>query len=94
MSLCEAIEMKLPVLLDQMNKVIAWEKPNIDFVVKQEIGLTVSSVKKLNAVLEKFFSDQVLQEKMKKNMALLSCKDFPQKIKNIVDTLVRPPSHS
>lgn len=88
MSLCEAIEMKLPVLLDQTNKVLAWEKPHIDFVVNHEIGLTISSIRKLNPTLEKFFSDKTIQEKMKKNMEALSNKNFPHTIKSVVDKLM------
>lgn len=68
LSLCEAIQSSLPVLLDATSKVICWEQFNHQFVKKYEIGYSFESLRELKELITNLAMNKQKIEQLKNNM--------------------------
>lgn len=87
-SLCEAIETKLPVIIDATSQALDWEKMHREFVNIYEIGKVITDFKELKKALTTLLNDQHYVDSIKQKMGTLGNKNFKQSIINIIDSLV------
>ena len=88
-TICEAIQMNLPMILDNTSNHLFWEKFNLTFVEKSEIGMTIDHFKQTKKIVMKFLQDHVYYNSIKKNLALLCKSNFKTRIKEIVNTMIK-----
>lgn len=87
-SLCEAIQMNLPVLIDNTSISLKWEKISSDFVRKHDLGKVITNFNQVNKFLEKLFKNEDEIKTIKKRMNEFKTKNFKLKLKNLVKEMI------
>lgn len=90
----EAMSMQLPILIDNVDASLFWEKANIEMVVRSGIGKKVKSYKELKGILKSYLSDPETKEVVEKSFAALPTNEFHLRIIEIVDAMLAPPQES
>lgn len=86
----EALIMNLPMFLDRTGPTLYWERANIDFVVKNNLGKTVSNAKQFAQLLEKCVHDTNFYQDMKQAVLTYHKEPFIEKIKPILFSMCPP----
>ncbi len=81
----EALQMKIPLLLDLTSPVLFWEKENVTFALSHEFAHSIKKVKQVNKLIDYYF-DENSYEKLKKNINSYHS-DFPAKLTSLVREL-------
>jgi processive 1,2-diacylglycerol beta-glucosyltransferase len=87
-TIMEAIEMKLPLIIDHTSTTLKWEKPHLDLVKNNKLGEIVTQYDQLEKILKKLFFDKNYVNNIKKNMEKFSSKKFPENIKNAIKNIL------
>jgi processive 1,2-diacylglycerol beta-glucosyltransferase len=88
-SVCEAIHIHTPLLLEGTRSIIWWEQFNHDFVKKHEFGDVISSYRDLARLLPKYLTDSLYSQSIKQRMrAFTSQQNFCSGIRQLVDKMV------
>ncbi len=87
-TICEAIQMQLPLIIDNISAVIEWEKMNITFINEYYLGVTISSYDEINKKINLLLNDKEMKENIKKNMKKFNSLEFDKNINKIVSNLV------
>tara|TARA_R110000868_G_scaffold10639_4_gene51683 strand:- start:92225 stop:93364 length:1140 start_codon:yes stop_codon:yes gene_type:complete len=87
-SIAEAVYSELPMILDHTSRVMYWEQLNIDFVLKNQLGLTVEKYSDIKSVLRKMLTNKTYYQQAKENLAKFPKPNFAKAIKTLVDDMV------
>lgn len=88
----EAIAMQIPILVDNVEASLFWERANSEMVVNYGIGEKIKDYKQMRKVLKAFLSDREKQKEIEKSYATLPANKFHERIGQIVDSMVAGPS--
>ena len=86
----EAIAMQLPVIVDNTEVSLFWERANTDMITRYGIGQGIKNLKTLEATLEGYLSEGAVREGIRKSFAALPPNLFHEKIKEVIDGLLVP----
>ncbi len=87
-SLCEALCLKVPMILDTTHGIIWWEQLNIDFMMKHRFAEQLSDYNNLEKILPKYFKDSSYTDQVKKRMNSFKYRRFDETIGPLVDQMV------
>ncbi len=87
-SVCEALMLRVPMILDKTQGTIFWEQLNIDFMVKHGFAEPLDDYDCLKDILPKYFRDSVYTDAIKKRMAAFSCERYDQTIVRVVKNML------
>lgn len=83
-SVCEAIQSKLPLLLDCMNPCLQWENLNPSFIKKHAFGKELTDYCDLPGCVSDILNDK----RYKQNLLKKEVDNFPNNLKNLIQTLI------
>ena len=84
-SVCEAIYMNVPMLLDATSAVPQWEQLNQNFVVKHNFGEIIKKDNAIPGLVIKYLADKKLLSTIKQNLKSYKKKNGGVEIKKLVD---------
>lgn len=84
----EAMAMQLPMLIDNTNKLLSWERANIDLVMRYGIGERIKNYKEAKDLLQKYFKDPEHQKNIKEAFSKIPPNQFQEKIPIIIDSML------
>lgn len=84
----EAISMQLPVLIDNVDAALFWEKANMDMVVRYGIGERITDYDDVKGVLKAYLYDRRVQRDIETSFALMPPNRFHVRIQEIVDEMI------
>ncbi len=87
-SLCEAIQMNLPVLIDNTSISLKWEKISSEFVRKHDLGKVITNFNQVNKFLEKLLKNEDEIKLIKDRMNNFKTKNFKTKLKTLVKEMI------
>lgn len=87
-TISEAIAMKLPILIDNTDKLLFWERINVDLVLKYGIGQRITHARQIEDLVETYLQDPELKEQLEVSFASVPPNYFHLRIKSIVDEMV------
>lgn len=88
-TLCEAVEMRLPLIIDHVSTALEIERMQPAFVKKHELGEVLTSYRDLPGVLTRLLTDYSYKNGIRERMALFSSRAFPQKIKRLIKHILK-----
>lgn len=88
-SVCEAIYMNLPMLLDNTSTPLKWEKFNLKFVKSHNFGFVVNRYSQVNSLVISLLSDKLLYESLKNSLESYHKEFFGTHIKQLVKSLLK-----
>jgi len=88
-SLCEAIQMRLPLILDCTSCLLDWEKLHPEFVKKHDLGIVLTSFKHLEKALHKTIFDKEYRKRVKSNMERYSNDKFYEMLDELLAHIFR-----
>ncbi len=84
----EAIAMKLPILVDNVDASLFWERANSQMVVSYGIGEKIKDYKQMRTVLRTFLNDPEKKKEIGESFAALPPNRFHEQIGEIVDSMI------
>lgn len=88
-SVCEALALKVPMIIDKTNGTLWWELMNITFIEKHQFGDVSYAYKNLNNIIDKYLSNNQYVESIKKKMANFKERNqFESNIKKLVKEIM------
>ncbi|MBS0654102.1 MAG: hypothetical protein JSR39_11325, partial [Verrucomicrobia bacterium] len=84
----EAIAMQLPILVDNVDASLFWERANSEMVVNYGIGQKIKDYKQMRKVLRTYLSDREKRKEIEKSFAALPSNRFHERIGEIVDSML------
>jgi processive 1,2-diacylglycerol beta-glucosyltransferase len=83
-TICEAIQMNIPMMLDDTSHHLFWERFNLQFVESESIGIRVKKSSDLKKIIPDLFNNKEKYAALKQNLANMKKNEFEQNIKNLV----------
>jgi len=90
-SVCEAIYMNLPMILDATTNLLAWEQANHRFIKRHNFGTIVQEQNKLAQIVTKLLKNPEMCHEYKKHLQSLEKKQGGIEIAHLVEAMVRSP---
>lgn len=87
-SVCEALCVKTPMIIDHTRLVIWWEKMNIDFVRGHGFGDEIYKVSALPKMLKKYIGDEGVAQVMREKMKQFEFPDVRGHIRALIDEML------
>lgn len=87
-TICEAIQMNIPMLLDDTSHHLFWERFNLQFVENESIGIRVKKYSDIKKIIPDLFSHKKKYAALKQNLANMKRNEFEQNIKNLIETML------
>lgn len=87
-SVCEALYMNLPMVLDATSQVLVWEQLNLDFVVKNQFGTTVKRLDLLRETITQLIKDPTMRATFYTSLKSHEKKNGCLEIKKLIDSLL------
>ena len=84
----EAIAMKLPILIDNTDKLLFWERINVDLVLRYGVGQRITHPREIEDLIANYLLDDTLQEKLYDSFCSIPPNNFHVKIKGIIADMV------
>jgi len=84
-SVCEAIYMNVPMLLDATSAVPQWEQLNQTFIAKHHFGEIIKKYNAIPGLVIKYLADKKLLSTIKNNLEAYKKKNGGKEIKKLVD---------
>jgi len=88
----EAFAAKLPILIDQTNESLFWEKPNIDLVLSKKVGACVHSYKEAPELVKRYLYDEEMRETIAQAYEDVEQNQFAERIKPLIEELCGEPA--
>ncbi len=85
-SVCEAVESNLPMILDQTHGTIWWELMNVEFVIKNGFGVSLTQFADVPVILKRYLDGEALVIKEKMKQFKREC--FKDRIKPLIEELL------
>lgn len=87
-SVCEALYMNVPLLLDATSTILQWEQFNQDFIVNNNFGEIVKHYHDLPNLVKKYLSNKELLEMIKGNIQSFKKKNGGIEAKKLIEQLL------
>ena len=84
----EAIAMKLPILIDNTDISLFWERANVDMVMKYGIGQRIREFSQIKNVLTTFLKDSKAKESLELSYTSAPANQFHLRIRSIIQDLI------
>jgi processive 1,2-diacylglycerol beta-glucosyltransferase len=84
----EAIAMKLPMLIDNTDITLFWERANVDFVLKHGVGQKIKKFKQIESLLTTYLKDAQVIHDTEKSFADFPANQFHLRIRGIIQDLI------
>ena len=84
----EAIAMRLPILIDSTDKLLFWERINVDIVLNYGVGERITEPGQIQNFLETYLTDREMKEHLHDCFISIPPNHFHLKIKQIVEDMV------
>lgn len=89
-SFCEAIHMRLPMIIDATSSSLIWERFNHTFTIKNKLGMVMKKYDQLTPFVQDFFRNPDLSREIMHNLNLIHAQNTPEKIRTRVARMLRP----
>jgi processive 1,2-diacylglycerol beta-glucosyltransferase len=90
-SFCEAIHMKIPMVLDGTSStLLIWEKYNHEFTQNNNLGTVIKNYDEIPYIIEQFFSQEKITREMRTNAQKFACHSIKERIKTRVASMLSP----
>ena len=90
LSVCEAIYMHLPMLLDATSTILPWEKFNHTFIKEHNFGDSITSYNMIEPMISALLSDKNRLMEYKKNLKNFKKKKNTHEIRHLVKQMLKP----
>jgi processive 1,2-diacylglycerol beta-glucosyltransferase len=84
----EAIAMKLPILIDNTDITLFWERANVDFVLKYGVGQKIKKFRQIKDLLTSYLKDEQVIQNTEKSFVDVPANQFHLRIKGIIQDLI------
>jgi UDP-N-acetylglucosamine:LPS N-acetylglucosamine transferase len=84
----EAIAMKLPILIDNTDITLFWERANVDFVLKYGVGKKIKELRQIKNLLTTYLKDEQVIQNTKRSFIDVPPNQFHLRIKGIIQELI------
>jgi processive 1,2-diacylglycerol beta-glucosyltransferase len=84
----EAIAMKLPILIDNTDITLFWERANVDFVLKYGVGQKIKKLKQIEDLLITYLNDEQTIQNVEKCFVDIPPNQFHLRIRGIIQELI------
>lgn len=84
----EAIAMKLPILIDNTDISLFWERANVDMVMKYGIGQRIREFNQVNTLLTTYLKDVQAKESLSQSYIATPTNQFHLRIRSIIKELL------
>jgi UDP-N-acetylglucosamine:LPS N-acetylglucosamine transferase len=88
-SVCEALYMNLPLILDATTSLLEWEKANHRFIERHDVGTLLKNINDLAPLVSDLLRNPEQLALYKKNLIALEKKHGGNEIKRLIDTLLK-----
>lgn len=86
-TVAEALQMKLPMLLDR-TAIFALERKNLDFITKHQFGEAVKSYRDIEKLLKKYLGNERLLNRIKNNLQSFQPKKFNEVLPALIESML------
>jgi processive 1,2-diacylglycerol beta-glucosyltransferase len=86
--IAEAVEMRVPMLLNQTRPPLFWEKANISLVTQWGVGEKVRSLGELEMLIKLFLEDENKRDEVKERFAAIPKNEFRARLPEICNRLL------
>lgn len=87
-SVCEALYMDLPMILDATTQLLAWEKANHRFIERYDVGTTLKNIDALAPLVSGLLKNPKQLALYRKNLQALEKKHGGNEIKKLIATML------
>jgi len=84
----EAIAMKLPILIDNTDISLFWERANVDFVLKYGVGQKIKKFRQIEDLLVTYLNDEEVIQNVEKAFVDIPPNQFHLRISGIIKELI------
>lgn len=84
----EAIAMKLPILIDNTDISLFWERANVDFVLKYGVGQKIKKFEQVENLLVNYLNDEEIIQNVERAFATIPPNQFHLRIHGIIKELI------
>jgi processive 1,2-diacylglycerol beta-glucosyltransferase len=86
-SVAEALQMKLPMLLDKTS-IFDLERKNIDFATKHQFGEAIKSYRDIDKLLKKYLTNDRLLNRIRENIKTFQPKKFNEVLPGLITSML------
>jgi UDP-N-acetylglucosamine:LPS N-acetylglucosamine transferase len=84
----EAIAMKVPILLDNTDITLFWERANVDFVLKYGVGQKIKKIRQVKDLLVTYLKDKQVRQDTENSFFNIPPNQFHLRIGGIIHDLI------
>jgi processive 1,2-diacylglycerol beta-glucosyltransferase len=84
----EAIAMKLPILIDNTDISLFWERANVDMVIKYGVGQRIREFSQIKNLLTTYLKDSQTKEFLERSYVSAPANQFHLRIRSIIQDLI------
>lgn len=88
-SVCEAVYMNLPLILDGTSKSLLWEDFNLHFIKNHNFGTVITKTNQIQTVVGKYLKNPAHVEELKINLKAYKKVKFNEQIEPLVETMIK-----
>ncbi len=87
-AMTEAVALHVPILVDHTSPCLRWEKGNLDYIRKHQIGEEIVHLNQLPGLLKKYLYDELIRSQIQARYSQIPQNQFNMKIQEIVDAML------
>ena len=88
-SVCEALYMNLPLILDATTSLLTWERANHRFIERHEVGISLKELRLLSPLVSDLLRNPEKLTTYRKNLLALDKKHGGNEIKKLITTMLQ-----
>ena len=92
-SICEAVSLGIPVIVDRTQRALWWEIINIDFVTKHGFGDALCGMRKFPKLIKRYIEDDAYTEKIRENIRNFAFPDAAERVHAVIDEMIAMNDH-
>ena len=86
-TLAEAAKLDLPLAIDGTGTSLIWERPILDYIESENMGIVIRSMKNTPKDVSRIASDPRAYQAMQNNLKKLELPDFPKRYKTFINQI-------
>lgn len=87
-TICEAIAMKLPILIDNTGSSLFWERANVDMILGYGVGERIRDYKDVRKHLHNFLKNNEMRKELFESFDQVPPNEFHLKIRGVIQEMV------
>lgn len=92
-TLCEAMAMKLPILIDNTGSSLFWERTNVDMILGYGIGDRIRHYKDVKKILTRYLKNEKVKEQLKSCFNSVPQNEFHLRIRGVIQEMIQANQH-